>query len=459
MDKLQKDLTTGNVGKLLWKFTLPMLGANILQALYNVVDSLVVGNVVGEAGLSAVSISFPIILIVLALVIGMGLASTILIAQYSGAKQPDDVRSTIGTSLSLFLIAAVVLSIVGLFVARPLLELINAPPESIDPATEYLRIMFGGLVFVFGYNAISGIQRGLGDSITPLIFVLISTLMNVGLDILFVQTFGMGVPGAAWATIISQGVSFLLGIIYFRRKKHIMDFRLKSMRIAKDKLKLILKTGWPASAQQVLLSISFLFISSLVNEYGVSASAAFGVGNRFDNFNFMPATAINAGVAAISGQNIGAGLVDRARDALKQGLKFSLVFSIIMLAVNLLLAEQLVGFFNREADVVAIGAMYLRTVSFLYIPLAVMFTCNGLIQGAGNTLLPMISTILTIYVVRMPLAVFLSKTMGLGLQGICYALVAAPLLGMFISGGYVLSGRWKKRKLIQHGPVPGGDMV
>lgn len=449
---LQKDLTVGSIRKHVIAFSMPVLISNFLQALYNVVDSWYVGRYVGAAGLSAVTVSFPIMMIMISLVMGLGMGSTILIGQFSGRGDSDNVRQTADTSILIFAVMAVVVTVSGLLLSRPLLLLLNTPAESLEYAVQYLRIIFIGMPFVFGYNMLGGFQRGLGDSMTPLYFVAIATFINVLLDYVFIAIFKMEVAGAAWATIIAQGISFALGVLYFRRLKHIIDFNFKRMRFHLDKLKLILKIGLPTSIQQALLSMSFAVFSSFVNAYGVAASAAVGIGSRMDNFAFLPAMSIGISVSSISAQNIGAGKPKRALSSAINGAVMAAGICLLMTAFAMIFAPSIVSFFNTEPEVVRIGTMYLRTVSICYAFFAVMFSFNGLIQGSGNTMYAMGTSLITQYVVRIPLALLLSRTFNMGLQGLYIAIIFGPFVGMLANVGYTLTGRWKKKRIIQGAP-------
>lgn len=447
---LQKDLTVGSIRKHVIMFSLPVLISNFLQALYNVVDSWYVGRYVGAAGLSAVTVSFPIMMIMISLVMGLGMGSTILIGQFSGRGDTQNVRETADTSIYIFAVMAVVVTISGLLLTRPLLLLLNTPADALEYAVQYLQIIFIGIPFVFGYNMLGGFQRGLGDSMTPLYFVAIATVINIVLDYVFIAKFNMAVAGAAWATIIAQGVSFALGVLYFRRRKHIIDFDFRRMRFHLDKLKKILKIGLPTSIQQALLSMSFAVFSSFVNVYGVAASAAVGIGSRMDNFAFLPAMSIGISVSSISAQNIGAGKPKRALSSAINGAVMASGICILMTALAMIFAPNIVSFFNTEPEVVRIGTMYIRTVSICYTFFAVMFSFNGLIQGSGNTMFAMGTSLITQYVVRIPLALLLSRTFGMGLHGLYIAIVFGPFVGMLANVGYTLTGRWKKKRVIQN---------
>lgn len=450
--KLSEDLTQGSVPKKLLAFALPFLASNFLQAFYNVVDMLIVGKFVGTVGISGVNLGGQVMMVMTSLITGLTIGGTVLVAQYTGARQTDAAKKTVGTMFTLFAVIGVVMTIISLILCRPVLQLIGTPERSFESAEGYLIICITGIIFIIGYNSVSSIMRGLGDSKRPLFFVLVATILNVILDLVFVGVFNAGAAGAAAATTISQAVSFILAIWYLKRNKFIFDFKLKSFRIDKSIASKIIKIGIPSSIQMTLTSLAFLFIAFIINRYDVAASAASGIGGKIDTFAILPALAISSAISSMVGQNIGAKEYDRAKLTLRYGLIFSVLTSTIIFVIVQLFSEQFVVLFctnpNDPAniDTIRIGVQYLKTVSFSYLILAVMFSFNGFATGSGNTVFTMFNTFITVVLLRVPLAWILSGSIGL--QGAFLALAVSPVGGAVAGFIFYLSGYWKKSKLI-----------
>ncbi|MGL4791946.1 MAG: MATE family efflux transporter, partial [Anaerotignaceae bacterium] len=333
--KYETDLTEGNVTKQLLKFSAPFFLAQILQALYSIVDMLIVGYFMGDYGISAINSSSSCVMLITMVVNGFSLSGTVLVAQYVGAKQMENAKKTIGTLFTLFIFIGLFIAMVGQLMANNILVILNTPQESVAEATNYLRISFGGTLFICGYNAVSAILRGLGDSRRPLIFVAIATMTNVVLDFLFVGLFNWGAGGAAFATIMAQALSFILAVTTLYKNNFVFDFKLKSFVIYKDKLKMIIKIGLPSAIQSTMVNFSFLFVISNINVYGLAASTAAGIGNKIDSFAVLPTLAVSQSVASMVGQNLGAGRIDRAKETLFAGIRISLTFGIcIYIIVN-----------------------------------------------------------------------------------------------------------------------------
>ena len=313
MSKFQQDLTRGSVAKQLFKFALPFLLSNLLQAMYNMADMLIVGQFSGPVGTSAVGIGGNVTILVINLISGLAVGGTVLIAQFIGAQRQEDVKKTIGTMFTLYGIAALVLTAVMLVLSPQILRLLNAPKESFAEARKYLDICMAGNVFIFGYNSVSAVLRGMGNSRHPLIFVAIATVTNVILDLIFVGVFGMGAAGAAWATIMAQALSFILSVIYLRRNNFLFDFRQRSFRIDREIALLLLKVGLPTSLQGTLVSSSFMFLTRLANDIaGIAGSTALSIAGKVNSVAILPSLAMQASVSSMAGQNLGAKKPKRA---------------------------------------------------------------------------------------------------------------------------------------------------
>src|SRR5690625_1006701 len=314
MDMKEYNLTTGSISKKLIRFAMPLLATNLLQSIYSIVDMLVVGRVVGKSGLAAISNASLLTFIINSICIGITLGGTVLIAQYKGAKDIRGQKETIGTLLTLSLFMSIIVTVLGILVYKQLFILLNVPQEAMRDAIEYMQIICLGTVFVFGYNAVSSIMKGLGDSKSPLYFVGIATIINIILDVILVGPVGMGTKGAAYATIFSQGISFIISINYMKRKKFIFDFKISSFKVEKDKMKSILNVGLPTAIQMVIVNVSFLIVTGMLNNFGTSVVAATGIGLKINTLAGMPCWAIGQAVTTMVGQNMGAKDIERMNE-------------------------------------------------------------------------------------------------------------------------------------------------
>ena len=451
MSKTQRDFTQGPIAKGMIAFSMPFLLSNILQALYGAVDMLVVGNysdpdpVISVQILSGVNIGSQITHLVAMMVSGLTVSGTVMVGQYIGARKQKDASETVGTMFALMTIVGLVLMAVMMLFSDAILHLLETPPEAFAHAKEYLIICLSGTLFIFGYNAISSIQRGLGDSIRPLIFVGIACLVNVGLDLWLVKGLGMGAAGAAWATVIAQAISLILAALYLSRSKFIFDFKLRSFRIQKEKMKLMVKLGIPSSVQSIIVNISFLVMTALVNVIGgATASAAVGVVGKFNSFAILPAVAMSSSVSAFAAQNIGAGLHDRAKKSLTVGTIIAMVISMAVFAAVQLFPAPIIGVFNPDQELIKAGVEYMRTFSFDYLLVPIQFCLNGLVMGAGHTKFTLLSSTMSSLLLRIPVAILFGSVLGWGLTGVGLAAPAATLAGVALTAWFVFTGRWKR---------------
>ena len=318
-----QDLLTGSVPKKLIRFAFPLFLANLLQALYNVVDMLVVGKIVGKTGLAAISNASMLCFIINSLCIGLTMGGSVLVAQCKGANDQTGQRDTIGMLFFLSLVGSAVVTILGLAIYEALFQALNVPANAYQDACGYMKIICCGTVFVFGYNAVCSILRGLGDSQTPLFFVGVATVLNVVLDVLLVGPLSMGTAGAAWATITAQGVSFMGSLVYLRRYQ--LGFSLTKIEFHREKLLAILKVGLPTAIQMVVVNTAYLLVTGMLNQFGTPVAAASGVGLKINTFAGMHCWAIGQAITAMVGQCLGAGQIERARKVVRSGLLLNLV--------------------------------------------------------------------------------------------------------------------------------------
>lgn len=453
MSKLQHDFTQGPIGRELVSFCIPFLLSNVLQALYGAVDMWVVGNfsaadaATRTAILSGVNIGSQITNLVAMMVSGLTVAGTVMVGQYIGAKKPRDASETVGTMFSMLALLGVLLTVAMIALSGPILRLLSTPEESFGYAKEYLNICLLGTLFIFGYNAISSIQRGMGDSVRPLIFVGVACVVNIGLDLWMVKGLGMGAAGAAWATIIAQAVSLMLAAWYLSRSKFIFDFRLSSFRIVKNKLATMVRLGIPSSVQSIIVNVSFLVMTAMVNSIGgYVASAAVGVVGKFNSFAILPAVAMSSSVSAFAAQNIGAGFYDRAKKSLGVGLIIALAINVCVFALVQLFPAEIISIFDQNPETVSNGVAYMRTFSFDYLLVPVLFCINGLIMGAGHTFFTLLTASISSLLLRIPVAVLLGKTAGWGLPGVGLAGPAASVAALTLAVWFFFSGRWLQNK-------------
>lgn len=443
-----KDLTEGKESKLILNFALPMLLGNLFQQLYNIVDSIIVGNFIGKEALAAVGASFPIIFTLISFIIGIASGGTIIIAQYFGARDITKVKNTIGTIYIFIFIASLIVSGLGITFSEEIFRLIQLPENIIPEAKTYLNIYLIGMVAFFGFNATSAILRGIGDSKTPLYFLMISTILNILFDLLFIVVFEMGIAGAAFATILSQTIALVSAIIYLNRYHEVINIRIKEMRFYKDIFRQAVRIGLPTGMQHTFVSLGMTFIMSIVNTFGTNVIAAYSVAVRIDSLALLPAMNIGQALATFVGQNIGAKKTERVKSGLKATFFISSAISVFVTGMVILFGDVLMQFFTDDPEVIAIGENYLVIVSSFYLLFSAMFTVNGVLRGAGDTLIPMFITLFSLWIIRIPVAYFLSDRIGE--TGIWWAVPIAWFAGTVVSYFYYLSGQWKTKSVVKH---------
>lgn len=448
--KKNQDLTTGNVPNKLFTFALPLLFANLLQSFYSIVDMLVIGNIVGETGLAAISNASMISFIISSICIGITMGGTVLAAQYKGAADKKGQRDTVGTLFSIALIASVIFTILGLLVYEPLFHMMNVPAASMQDACDYMKIICYGTVFVFGYNAVCSIMKGLGDSKSPLFFIAVAAVVNIVLDLVLAGPFQMGTAGAAYATIFSQGISLLISIIHLKWKDFVFDFKFKHFIIQRDKLAVILKVGLPTAVQMAIVNISYLLITGMLNNFGVSAAAASGIGLKINTFAGMPCWAIGQAVTAMAGQNMGANDIQRVKSTVRAGLRLNILITTIVVIAVQLYAGQIIRLFEPNSlEVMQDGILYLRICcginSLVY---AVMYTFDSFAIGVGSANIAMANALLDAVFVRLPASWLLAFTFHIGFPGIYIGQAVSPLLPAIIGLIFFKSGIWESKRLI-----------
>ncbi|MEG1426894.1 MAG: MATE family efflux transporter [Oscillospiraceae bacterium] len=455
MEKVQKktmvnDLTKGNILSILVKMAIPFMLSNLLQTFYSMADMIVVGQYVGSTGLSAVTVSSQIIMLMTTIAMGFASGGQILIAQQAGVKDSKAMRETIGTLFTTVGVISVIMTVLGLTLYAPLLRVLNLPAESWDQAVGYLTICCMGTVFTCGYNTVSSILRGMGDAKKPFIFIAIASVINVVLDLLFVAGFHMGAAGAALATIIAQGVSFVISIVYLyrHREQFGFDFKLHSFRIVKTRLLVLLKLGLPMALQHSAIMISMLFVSSFVNAFGLAASATFGIGRRVEMIPGMLTQSIMMAASAIIGQNIAAGEQRRSKQAVYYSLLFNGIIYLLAFAAFTLWPRQIFSLFTPDTEVLDLAELFISTIVVAMPAMAMMHSFNPFIQGIGNAKLSLILGICDGVIARIGLSFFLGNVLNWGLYGFFLGYCLAAYFTAIPAAVYFFSGVWKKRKLL-----------
>lgn len=446
-NRIQK-LTSGDVTRQMLRFAWPIFLANLLQSFYSVVDMIAVGQFVGGEGLAAVSNASVIVFMITSLCTGITMGGMVLVAQYEGARQKWARTQAMGTLFTLSAIFSAAVTVVSLLSCRVVFEWMRIPAEARQFAEEYMETISLGIVFVFGYNAVCAVLRGMGDSTRPLYFVLAATVVNVGLDFLLIGGLRLGTRGAAIATIASQGASFLLAVLYLKKRSGIGRIE-RSALFQKDKAMLILKVGLPAAGQMAVLNFSYLIATGMLNTFGLAVAAASGVGLKVNTFAVMPIWAVGQAVSAMAGQSMGAGDVERTARVGKVGAWICVIASLIMTALFQLFAPQVIGLFNTDPTVVREGVLYLRICCSLNCAAyAVMYVYNAFATGLGDSLFAFFNSMLDCVVIRIFGSLLLGFALGYGFVGIYVAEMLAPVPPAIVAAIYFCRGRWRNKRLI-----------
>ena len=446
-DSLIRDLTQGSVTRLLLIFAFPLLCSNLLQTVYNMVDMIVIGRFVGREGLSAVSIGGDVLHFLTFLVMGFSNAGQVILSQYIGAGNRDRIRGTIGTMFTVTFLCAVGLTIVCYFGLDAFLTAMNTPEECFDYARQYGLTCVLGLVFIYGYNLVSAILRGMGDSKHPFIFIAVATVVNLVLDLVFVALLGMGPFGAALATVIGQAVSFLWALFYLYRHKEAFgfDFRPASFKPDPEVLPKLIKLGLPMILQSAAINFSMLFVNSYINGYGVVASAVTGVGNKLGSITAVVTNALSTAGSSMVGQNLGAGKYHRVPKIIGVSLVVDLAFAALLSFLTICFPRTIFGLFNDDPQVLDMAMTYIPVAVLLYVGFAMRSPFFALINGSGNAKLNLIVGLLDGVICRVGLAMLMGIALEMGIMGFWLGNAFAGYMPFLIGGVYFLTGKWKKR--------------
>lgn len=435
-------LTEGKVIPTLLKFAFPFLLASLLQALYGAADLLFVGQFSNSAQVSAVATGSQIMQTITGVILGLTTGGTIVIGHYLGARKNKDIAESVGTIICIFAIMAAILTLSMVLLTGTITRLMNTPTESIEYTKQYIFICSCGIPFIIGYNALSGILRGLGNSKAPLLFIAVACVINITVDLILVGGFHMGALGAAIATVAAQAISVIIGIIFIKKTGFAFKFNRSHIKIKSEKAKKIFKLGLPIALQDGLINISFIIITAVINKMGLTASASVGVVEKIIVFTMLPTIAFASAIAAMTAQNMGAKKPERAKQCLYIGTVCSLVIGIICFGYVQWNPTSLTAFFSKDTAVIETAALYLKSYSIDCILVCFVFCINSFFSGCGNSLFPMIHSLIATFIIRIPVSIILSKVAGITLYQIGFASPIATFASVMMCVIYFRSGKW-----------------
>ena len=448
MDKRKgnTDLTEGKVWKVIVRFAVPLLVGNLLQQFYNITDSIIVGQFLGKEALAAVSASFFIYYFIISPVIGVGSGTTVVISQLFGAKQYQKVQLAFSSFFIFMLVGGIILSIAGIIFAEPVFRLTNTPEEVIPQAVAYFRIYIGGTFLFVTFNSIISILRGVGESVRPMLFILITTVLNIAFDLLFILVFKWGIEGAARATVVSQGIGMCIALAYVNNTHPLLSIKKQDMLFDWKLFKESLKIGLPTSVQQCAIALGLIALLGIVNSFGTNTLTAYGAAGKIDTIITQAILTLSGALAAFCGQNIGAGRLDRVKKGVQFTMYTNIALGLLTFAAVYLFGNEMMRIFTKDIDVVAIGKEYLLIIGGFFIVHGALNVYNGALRGAGDTLFPMITSLVCLWLIRIPLAYYLSS--WLGRNGIWWAIGISITIGLIVTFVYYKMGFWKRRRRI-----------
>ncbi|MBC8569651.1 MATE family efflux transporter [Zongyangia hominis] len=446
-----KLLTEGSPFSTLLRFSLPFLLSNILQACYGASDLFMVGHFSDSIGVSAVATGGQVMQTITGLSIGLTAGGTVLIGRYFGAKERQNIAHAIKTMVIVFTLISLALTAGTILLLGPICSMMQVPAEAVETTRQYLLICASGILFIVGYNVVSGILRGLGDSRTPLILITVACIINVSTDLLFVGVMRWGAPGAAISTVLAQIISLVLAVFYLAFKGFLQKYRRSGPRFRLYAAKGVLSAGLPIALQEGLVNISFLVITAMINSLGLIASASVGVVEKLIVFSMLPTTAFSAALSAMTAQHHGAGLMERARRCLWIAIGLSLIFGLACLGLSQWDAPALVGLFTVDAQVIAQGALYLRSYSLDCVLVCFVFCMNAFLSGSGHSFFPLVHSLATTFLVRIPASYFLIHAKHPSMFHIGFAAPAASFLSMLLCQWYISKHYPEPRKAGKHG--------
>lgn len=445
------DMTTGKPWEKIVIFTIPMLLGNIAQQLYSTVDSIVVGKYVGDNALAAVGSASPIYNLLLVLFMGVSVGASVVVSQYFGAKKRDELSKAIGNSITLTAIVSILIMLMGLVLIKPLLNMLNTPDSIMDWCYDYLMILVMGIAGTAYYNILCGVLRGLGDSVSALVYLLVATVINTALDIWFVAGLDMGVAGAALATIIAQFVSAFMCLLKLRKMQDVFDLKVRYLKVNKRHTSTIIKLGVPSGITQAIFSMAMIVVQSLTNSFGELIIAANVIIMRVDGFAMMPNFSFGTAMTTFAGQNVGAGQYDRVEKGSKQGTLIAMGTSAAITGLILIFGKFLMGMFTDTTELINISNNMMKILAVGYIAMAVTQCLSGVMRGAGDTTTPMWISMITTIAIRVPLAyalAYMTRTAELpngAYQSLWISLLTSWVVGAVITFIAYRRGRWRTK--------------
>ncbi len=447
ISKGHTNLTVGKTWKVIVRFTLPLLIGNVLQQLYNLTDSVIVGQLLGKEALAAVSASFFIYYFIVSMVIGIGSGTSVVISQFFGAGHYDKVQRAFSSFFIFMLGAGLILSIAGIIFAEPIFRLTNTPEEVIPDAVSYFRIYIGGTFLFVTFSSIISILRGVGESMRPMIFIFIATVLNVVLDLLFIVVFGWGIEGAARATVVAQGIGMCIALGYVDRTHPLFSIKKKDLVFDVKLFREGLRIGLPTSVQQCAIALGLIALLGIVNGFGTDTLTAYGAAGKIDAIITQAILTLSSALAAFCGQNIGAGRFDRVSEGLRFTMLVNVLFSVVAFASVYFFGEEMMRAFTDDPSVVAIGREYLLIVGGFFVVHGGLNVYNGALRGAGDTVFIMTVSLVCLWLIRIPLAYQLS--VWYGRQGIWWGIGISIAIGLLVTYIYYKTNLWKKKGVVK----------
>ena len=444
---MMKNLTEGSPGKLIFKFVLPMLIGNVFQQGSLLIDRMFVGHYVGKTALAATGAAMPVIFLLIALIIGITIGGTIVTSQYFGAQDKEQLKKTVDTMLIFLFFASLFISCIGIIFSEKIFLLMNLKPDVVPQATLFMRIYFSGMILMFGLQGVSGLLRGMGDSKTPLYFLMIASISTIILDIILIVILRVGIKGAAISEITGSGIAFFIAVWYLNKNHEIIKISFKHLIFDKDIFIKIVKIGLPMGLQQSFVGLGMAFLVGIVNRFGTSSVAAYSAASQIDSFAALPAMNFSMALATYVGQNIGANKLHRVKQGLFATWLMTSSVSVFFSIVAWFFGKDLMHIFTSDPEVIRIGANYLVIVCSFYILFSTMFTFAGVFRGAGDTLIPMFITLFSLWVIRIPVSYFVS--FKLGINGVWWGIPIAWFCGFMFSILYYLKGNWKNKSIVK----------
>lgn len=443
------DMTQGSPAKLIFKFSIPMLIGNLFQQFYNMVDLMVVGKFVGDDALGAVGSTGSLNFLFFSLCFGLSAGIGIIVAQYYGAKDKEHVMRTIANAFYVLAMGAFIMSVLGVCFSRQILTFLNTPEKIMNDAVVYMKVTCSGIIAVACYNGIASILRALGDSRTPLYFLIISSIINIALDLTFVIVFHLGVFGVALATILAQGISAIGCIIYAYKK--VEYFRIPKQYYIPNR-RLMVKTfriGLPVALQNSMIAISCVALQRVTNSFGENVVSAYTAANRFEQLIHQPFNSLGAAISTYAGQNMGAGKIDRVKTGYHRAVVFCAIYSMVMIPVSHFGGEVIVSMFANRPEVISIGAHALKITSWFYFFLGLIYVTRGMLNGAGDTIYSMINGIVEV-VGRVGFAKPLTMVPTIGVWGIWFTTGFTWTITGIISVIRYRTGKWKRKSIVKN---------